>query len=67
MATLNKPGDDRPIQVSKVITISLPRSNPNMKDDINAELDNGWHIEALFYDSVRDEARIIFAKAKRNQ
>lgn len=52
-------------EVSKVTTISLPRSNPNMKDDINAELNNGWHIAASIYDSSRDEIRIIFTRPKK--
>jgi hypothetical protein len=52
-------------EVSKVITISLPRSNPNMRDDINAELDKGWHIAASIYDSSRDEIRITFTRPKK--
>jgi hypothetical protein len=58
---------EREIEKSRVITISLPRSNPNMKSDIDAELDNGWHIQTSFYDTSRDELRIIFVKPKRNQ
>jgi hypothetical protein len=64
--TLDKRGDNKPKEKSKVITIALPKSNPNMKTDIDAELDNGWHIATSFYDTSRDELRIIFTKPKRN-
>jgi len=66
MGTLDSAGQRRK-EKSKLITISLPKSNPNIKTDIDAELDNGWHIASSFYDSVRDDVRIIFTKPKRNQ
>ena len=64
--SLNKIGGGRQKDKSKTITVSLPKSNPNLKIDIDAELDNGWHIATSFYDSTRDEVRIVFTKPKRN-
>lgn len=64
--SLNKIGGGRQKDKSKTITIALPKSNPNIKIDIDAELDNGWHIATSFYDSSRDEVRIVFTKPKRN-
>ena len=63
--SLNKSGG-REKEKSKTITIGLPKSNPNIKTDIDAELDSGWHIATSFYDTVRDEVRIVFTKPKRN-
>lgn len=63
--SLNKAGG-RNIEKSKTITISLPQSNPNIKTDIDAELDNGWHIAGVWFDSGRDEVRYTFTKPKRN-
>ena len=63
--TLNK--ERRQKQKSKTITIGLPKSNPNIKTDIDAVLDDGWQIATSFYDSTRDEARIVFTKPKRDQ
>jgi hypothetical protein len=65
MGSLNKTDGGRRIEVSKVITIALPRSNPNVRDDINAVLDDGWHIATSIYDSSRDEIRIVFTRPKR--
>lgn len=66
MGSLNKSGASRPVEKSKTITIALPKSNPNIKTDIDAELDNGWHIAGVWYDSSRDEVRYTFTKPKRN-
>ena len=51
---------EQPKEVSKCITIALPKSNPNMRDLINTELDNGWHLATSFYDTTWDELRIVF-------
>lgn len=64
MGTLDTVGQRRK-EKSKTITVSLPRSNPNIKTDIDAELDNGWHIAGVWYDSSRDEVRYTFTKPKR--
>jgi len=64
--SLGKRGDNKPKEKSKLITISLPANNNVFKTDIDAELDNGWHIASSFYDSSRDNVRIIFTKPKRN-
>jgi hypothetical protein len=61
--TLNKTINQK--QASKAITIGLPKSNPNIKTDIDAELNNGWRIATSFYDSTRDELRVIFTRPKR--
>lgn len=57
---------DRVNEKSKLITIALPMSNPNIKSAIDTELGNGWHIATSFYDSSRDEVRFVFVKPKRN-
>ena len=54
-----------PTQVSRVLKISLPRTGPQMKDDINAILDDGWMLVESYYDTSRDEVRFIFTRAKR--
>jgi len=64
--SLNKVGGGRQKDKSKTITIGLPKSNPNIKTDIDAELDDGWHIAGVWYDSGRDEVRYTFTKPKRN-
>jgi len=51
-------------QVSKVLKITLPRSGPLMKDDINAVLTDGWMLMTSYYDSSRDEVRFIFTRPK---
>jgi len=66
MGSLNKAGAGKAREKSKTITISLPANNNTVKTDIDAELDNGWHIVSSFYDSSRDSVRIIFTKPKRN-
>jgi len=64
--SLNKTGGGREKEKSKTIKIPLPKSNPNIKTDIDAELDAGWHIETSVYDSTREDLIIIFTKPKRN-
>lgn len=66
MGSLNKQGGGKPKEKSKLITIALPANNNVFKTDIDAELNNGWHIADCFYDSSRDNVRIIFTKPKRN-
>ena len=66
MPTLDKGQKENVIHKSKTITIALPKSNPNIKTDIDAELDNGWHIQSSWYDSSRDEVRYTFTTPKRN-
>ena len=60
--------DEQPLRstlISKVLKISLPRTGPLMKDDINTVLNDGWHIAASYYDTSRDEVRFIFTRPKR--
>lgn len=64
--SLNKIGGGRQKDKSKTIKIGLPKSNPNIKTDIDAELDNGWHIATSVYDSTREDLIIVFTKPKRN-
>ena len=64
MGTLDET-NQLPKQVSKVLKISLPRSGPLMKDDINTVLNDGWFISTSYYDSSRDEVRFIFTRDKR--
>ena len=65
--SLNKIGGGRQKDKSKSIKIGLPRSNPNIKSDIDAELDKGWHIAGITYlGETLDEILVIFTKPKRN-
>jgi hypothetical protein len=67
--SLNKIGGGRQIDKSKVLRITLPRSNPNIKSDIDAELDSGWHLAGgptFFTDGGDDKLLFIFTKPKRN-
>ncbi len=65
--SLNKQGGGREKEKSKVLRITLPRSNPNIKADIDAELDNGWHIaSSLHFNDGSDKLLFIFTKPKRN-
>jgi hypothetical protein len=65
--SLNKIGGGRQKDKSKSIKIQLPRSNPNIKADIDAELDDGWHIEGITYlGETLDQILVIFTKPKRN-
>ena len=63
--SLNQVGT-RGKEKSKVLRITLPRSNPNIKDDIDAELNNGWHIATSMYLQADNKLLIIFTKPKRN-
>lgn len=65
MGSLDSAGQ-RHKEKSKVLRITLPRSNPNIKSDIDAELDNGWHIAASMYLQADNKLLIIFTKPKRN-
>ena len=52
---------------SKMLRITLPRSNPNIKSDIDAELDNGWHIAScVFFNDGSDRLLYTFTKPKRD-
>ena len=64
--SLDKIGGGRAKEKSKTITISLPANNSTVKTAIDAELDNGWHIAGVWYDSSRDDVRYTFTKPKRN-
>ena len=63
--SLNKSGGKQH-EKSKVIRFDLPRTNPNIKSDIDAELDNGWHIATSFHLPTTDQVVIVFTKPKRN-
>jgi hypothetical protein len=64
--SLDKVGGGRQKEKSKVILVDMPANNNDIKTAIDAELDNGWHIDGLFHDTVRDKLRVIFTKPKRN-
>lgn len=66
MSSLNKQGGRTTIEKSKILRIDLPHSNPNIKADIDAELDNGWHIATSMYLATDNKLLIIFTKPKRN-
>lgn len=66
MATLNKVGGKRQIEKSKILRITLPMSNPNIKAAIDAEFNNGWHIATSMYMATDNKLLIIFTKPKRN-
>jgi len=51
---------------SKVIRLTLPISNPNIKTAVDDELDNGWHIATSMYLQDDNKLLIIFTKPKRN-
>ena len=51
-------------QVARVLKVDLPRSGPEMKNDLNAVLNEGWLLLASYYDSSRDEVRFIFTRPK---
>ena len=66
--SLNKIGGGRANEKSKVLRITLPRTNPNIKSDIDAELDKGWHLAGgpVYWDDGDDNLLFIFTKPKRN-
>ena len=66
--SLNKLGGGRQIEKSKLLRITLPRSNPNIKADIDAELDNGWHLAGgpVHFNDGDDRLLFVFTKPKRN-
>ena len=65
--SLNKvSGGGRVNEKSKILRISLPRTNPNIKSDIDAELDNGWHIATSVYLQADNDILFVFVKPKRN-
>ena len=68
--SLDKVGGGKANEKSKVLRITLPRSNPNIKADIDAELDNGWHLSggATFFTDTDGDTKLlfIFTKPKRN-
>ena len=67
MGTLDSTGDTRTKEKSKMLRITLPRSNPNIKSDIDAELDNGWHIATcVHFNDGSDKLLYTFVKPKRN-
>ena len=63
--SLNKDGG-RLREKSKILRIALPRSNPNIKADIDAELDAGWHIATSMYMATDNDLLIIFTRPARN-
>jgi hypothetical protein len=67
MASLDKGNDRNVIHKSKVLRITLPRSNANIKSDIDAELDNGWRYESMtHFNDGDDKLLVVFTKPKRN-
>jgi hypothetical protein len=67
MGSLNKANKDNRKRKSKVLRITLPRSNPNIKSDIDAELDNGWQYESMtHFNDGSDRLLVVFTKPTRN-
>jgi hypothetical protein len=65
--SLNKIGGGRQKDKSKILRINLPRSNQNIKSDIDAELDDGWHIATTTYlGETANQLLIVLTKPKRN-
>ena len=65
--SLNKSGGGRAREKSRILRITLPRSNPNIRDDIDAILDNGWHIAScVHFNDGSDRLLYTFTKPKRN-
>jgi hypothetical protein len=64
--SLDKIGGGRQKDKSKVLRMSMPISNPNIKTAIDDELDNGWHVSTSVYLPTVDAILIIFTKPKRN-
>lgn len=64
--SLDKLGGGRQKEKSKVITVDLPANNGVVKTAIDDELNGGWHVAALFHDTIRDKLRVVFTKPKRN-
>ena len=65
--SLKKAGGGREKEKSKAIKIQLPRSNPNIKSDIDTELDDGWHVQGITYlGETLDQILVVFTKPKRN-
>jgi len=67
--SLNQTGT-RGKEKSKILRIELPRSNPNIKSDIDTELDNGWHIASCvsFINPPDTKTTLLYTltKPKRN-
>jgi hypothetical protein len=52
---------------SKMLRITLPRSNPNIKSDLDAELDDGWRIATcVHFNDGSDRLLYTLVKPKRN-
>jgi hypothetical protein len=68
MGSLNKGIGTRQKEKSKILRITLPRSNPNIKSDIDTELDDGWHIAGgpVHFNDGSDRLLIVFTKPKKN-
>ena len=68
--SLDKIGGGRGKEKSKILRITLPRSSPNIKDDIDAELNNGWHLVGpptlLPDEGSVGKLLFVFTKPKRN-
>jgi hypothetical protein len=65
--SLDKVGGGRQKEKSKILRITLPRSNSNIKSDIDAELDNGWHIAScVHFNDGSDRLLYTLTKPKRN-
>ena len=65
--SLDKIGGNRVKEKCKMLRITLPRSNPNIRDDINAELDNGWHIACcVHFNDGSDILLYTLTKPKRS-
>jgi hypothetical protein len=68
MRSLDKQSGRGPVEKSKVLRITLPRSNPNIKSDIDAILDDGWHLitSDTFINGSDTQILYVFTKPKRN-
>jgi hypothetical protein len=67
MGTLDGSNENNITRVSKVLRITLPRTNPNIKADIDAELADGWRYQSMtHFNDGSDRLLVIFTRPKKN-
>jgi hypothetical protein len=57
--------NETPKQVCKFLKLSAPFTGPNMRDDINNVLDEGWNLNGIYIINGDDFA--VFTRPKRQQ
>ena len=65
--SLNKKGNNYTKQVSKIIRMSLPKSNANIKSNIDSELNKGWRISSSMYLATDNDLLIIFTRPRNRK